>query len=362
MWLALLIALAQQSPQEGGCGLTLTDTDRIESSSRVEFDRSVLPDLVDASTLVCVGTVDQVVTVTFPTPVRTLDESGKEILATELKFGRIRIAQVMKGDPTARFAFHEVWNLGSSDQTSAWVERPCLFFLAPGVVAKSTQEAFAHASRSLGSSLILRSVFKGKGVVPIEGVGDERRVRVSGAPFEADDGAHSGTIRLSRLAPVIADLAEFAPENLTVHIWCERIDRRPGMRPSISTTFEARVLPSGRMRLATHLPGDEVTHSTIEPSRWAALQADLRTHLGGVDSGYNADRRYPIDRKLVVRIDGHVLTYKEIDEWHQRGLDAETQLVVERAMRSWKAVTDVVACPTYTDYRESDKRWLDGDR
>src|SRR6185295_12084196 len=89
-----------------------------------------LSDQVDASTLVCIGIVDQEFTVSIPGGIAAdatqLDSSRKK---SAFQFGRVRVERVLKGDPRTTVVFHEAWSTWTCDTTIAMHGKRALFFL-----------------------------------------------------------------------------------------------------------------------------------------------------------------------------------------------------------------------------------------
>src|SRR6188768_226223 len=87
----------------------------------------------DASSFICIGTVDEVITVQSPEGV-----AGGAIieLPETLEFARIRVERVIKGDPATKVLFHEAWSTWTCDTTGAHTGERSLFLLSAGAVSE----------------------------------------------------------------------------------------------------------------------------------------------------------------------------------------------------------------------------------
>src|SRR5436190_3863972 len=120
----------------------------------------------DASSFICIGTVDEVITVPSP---EGAAGGGIFELPKSLEFARIRVERVIKGDPATKVLFHEAWPTWMCDTTSAHTGERSLFLLSAGAVSELKPAQRALVESTLAAKLILRNVYSGDGIMPILG-------------------------------------------------------------------------------------------------------------------------------------------------------------------------------------------------
>ncbi len=316
-----------------------------------------LSDQVDASTLVCIGAVDEVLTVPFPDGIESSDREFESRREDEFRFARIRVERVLKGDPNTKVAFHEAWPTWICDTTSDETGKRALFLLGPGVIAGARAEDRQRVTRALGSDVVLRNVGSGDGIVPILRDGSHEYVQQWNWIDALRDPEHRKGSSLARVVAWIETSARFAPDVVAVHARC---NKPIPLGPEAADTFDLRILIDGRRRLARKLGEREwVVVDRIEPTRWDSLQRMLRdlvtrSELIGQDTpGWHA-------RSLSVQMDDHRLEFRQGWEETLSGFDRREQPGVIRSIRVWAALWSVLDCPTCTDHRAGDEQYLLG--
>lgn len=314
-----------------------------------------LSDQVDASTFVCIGTVDEVITVPFPNGIEAGGNGFESRASTELRFARVRVERVLKGDPSTRVVFHEAWSTWACDDTRDTPGERSLFLLGPGVIAAARVEDRIRAASALGSDLILRNVGSGDGIVPILRDGEREYVVRWGWPesLRGPDGAKGW--RLADVVAWIETSARFSPEAVTVHARCNEA-LPPG--PDRGATFDLRILPDGSRRLAKWLgEAETVVVDRIDPALWIQLQSTLRHEVGSDDRVIDQASSWPA-RRLTIRIDERRFEFSQGRDQNLNHADEALKPVLHRALRAWAALWDVLDCPTCTDHRAVDARVL----
>lgn len=314
-----------------------------------------LSEAVDWSTLVCIGTIERIETISPPEGWAGREDGEARLRSTPgvMTFGRIVVERVIKGDPTTKVAHHEAWRSWICDTTSAHVGERCLFFLGPGEVSRATQSGRDLVSASLGRGPILCNVGSGDGIVPITTPdAGEPFVRFHGAPAEyAVEGGekHGGVVRLSKVLEHVEQLTRFAPELVAVRATSRRSDDRTG--------FDYRILADGSTCFATGAT------STLRTSRlperdWSALKSALSLAIGPAPIELGAAEAYYPFRSLHVALPGARLAFTDDDSVIVSGM-GDAELARYRAtIDAWRLVHAAMDCADCVDHSARDAELL----
>jgi hypothetical protein len=302
----------------------------------------------DASSFICIGTVDRTASVPRPRGAADGDES-RELPAT-LEFARIRVERVIKGDPKTEFAYHEAWPTWLCDTTRAAVGKRALFLLGPGSVAGMTETERGTIEHALGTPLVLRNVFSGDGVIPIEGSGEREFVRLYPCPAGTELEGEPYACRWKPVLGYVETLARFAPEKLALH--AQRNDGTEG--------FDLRVLPDGRRRFARRAAGqvDSVVIDAFEAARWKELRMQLERIAGAEDAVVGESNLWAA-RTLRIRGERQHLELYVPFGYDARLFPEASRPALVRALEAWCVVRGALACDACADDREADRKLLE---
>ncbi len=308
---------------------------------------------VDAAAFVCIGTVDKVFAVSFPDGIDADGTKFESRWETSLRFARIRVERVLKGNPGTTVVFHEAWPTWMCDDTSDRTGERSLFLLGPGVIAKASGSDRNLAVDALGSELILRNVGSGDGIVPIQRDGSHEYVVQWGWPESLRDPDSGKGWSLTRVLSWIETAARFSPESCVVHACCNATFPVASGR---TESFDLRLLADGSRRLSKN-QGGFVVVDRVDPPSWNRLQLVLGGELVEAAQTIGDEPGMPA-RSLAIRVNDRTLAFRQARDQSLESFGEASLLGLQRALRAWAAVWDVLDCPTCTDHRADDERFM----
>jgi len=309
-----------------------------------------LSDAVDRSTFIAIGRVEYDRSVDLPKG--WIDDPPNAAPVT-MRFGRIAIERVMKGDPATLVVYHEDWSPAKA--TSHNMGQRCLLFLGPGVTSRATPAAREILTRTFGDTPIFSSVGTGQGIVRIFTPPDE----VECVEFVRAPDAYrvEGNKYLVRLQPVLDHIetqGRFALDRVAIHATSPTADTAP------RTAFDFRVLTGGTVRLETGSAGGELIRVTeLGPARWEELRSSIQKLLGLGSLSIGEPYIWQQFRRLRVALPGTELDFVDNGNVLELRMDDAALARYRLAVRTWALVREAIDCPECVDHRPADKEWLE---
>jgi len=316
-----------------------------------------LRDAVEAASFICIGTVDEVRSVTLP-PSELHAGPGQ---FTRLPFGRIVVERVLKGDAQTAIVFHEAWSTWKCDTTNSHRGQRAVFFLATGTSAAMPEDARAQITSHLGDHPILRNLGSGDGIVPFRIEGEEQTVSFEGAPNALRLAATRPDLPAAKGRRILADvfvdhvanLCRFDPATVAIHALA-LVPVRSGEK-----AFDLRVTSTGSARLAI---GDSVEESVrlfdLEPAAWSALRTGLVELMAAEPITFGAAAPFRPQRILKVSLDGRRLSFDEAGNLLGTRIDAAQRPSMRTSLRAWSLVRSAIDCAECVDHRALDASFL----
>ncbi len=319
------------------------------TTAPVEKSAIPLTAAVDASTFVCIGTVERVETLRLPAGWGEESIHSAPEIAT---FGRIRVERVLKGDPDTKTAWHETWKSWTCDMTTAHEGERCLFFLQPGAVSRANVEIRDAVARGLGVAPVYSNVGSGDGIVPILAREGVECVKFHVAPTAMQ---LEGVPYHQRLAPLIEHvetLARFAPNRVAIHATTRR-------DPPKWKAFDLRIRADGAVRLATGSGAGEVARvSQLDESNWRTLRTSITRTLGSAPISFGDPDTFNPYRSLRVALPGVALSFVDDDSVIVSGMEDDEFARYRATIDAWRLVRSAIDCPDCVDHSARDAELL----
>jgi hypothetical protein len=320
-----------------------------------------LSNAVDYSTLICIGTVERVETTAVP---HDWAETDSDLAPTQAPLGRIAIERVLKGDPSAKVAYHETWSSWVCGSTSAHAGERRVFFLHPGAVSRANSSVRDAATAALGTAPVLRIVGSGDGFALIQedksgpfvsfGHVPDALLSVPTGGFRDsfERAQQSSHIPLGRFAAYVETRSRFDRANLAVSARVTSPVQEGQLR------FDLRILPNGDARLALGNRNESEVRTFSLP-RWDALRAELFLAGASEDASFSrGDRDGVQQRELVIRLDGHTLQFDDYGGLSAAPVDPARRAAATHRLRAWSLLRGAIECPECVDHRSQDSDWL----
>jgi hypothetical protein len=314
------------------------------AASPVEKGYSSLADTLDASTFVCIGRVTEIIEVRSTGSIKGDLNPGRSVLP----FARVAVERVLRGDARTSVVYHEAWGTWMCDTTEAEVGQRALFVLEPGSIAGASEVLRATVHDALGGVPVLRNVGSGDGILTITSTDGVEYVSAFGAP-KALWSAQLRKYEFERVLRYCEELLCFSLESVSVHALAWE-----------KSSFDLRILPDGRARLATQLgPDERVSAFRLDPHIWTDLRRDLESATAGRMRSVGTPGLHASVRRLALRFETGGLTLTEPAEGLRAG-SQEDRLALQDALRAWSRVRAVIDCPDCADHSERDRALLQG--
>lgn len=310
---------------------------------------SALYERVDQATLICIGSVQDLVEVAAP-PGEWRNSQG----AQRLSFARVAVERVLKGPADTGVIHHEAWGTWPCDTTRAQLGERALLLLSHNTQLARAPDSFRdEVMLALGADEVLRNVGSGDGILRIRE--EQGAVLVSSAGMPNSLRANRYDAKLADVLHYVEQLVRFSPERVTVR--AARGWSMPSSRPS--STFDLRILDDGSCRFATSLrSSEEVRTFQLEAREWDLLRSALE--LPGMRGDQIVgDPKVWKTRQLVMRLSAGTLTFVESREWNPQALSDAERPLFRHAMRSWAAILGAFDCPEDAGERERDGPWIE---
>ncbi len=321
------------------------------SASPVRKGYSALANRLDASTFVCIGRVTEIIEVRSAAPVEGEFNPGRSVLP----FARVAVERVLRGDARTSVVYHEAWGTWMCDTTQAEVGQRALFLLGPGSIARASEALRATVDDALGGVPVLRNVGSGDGILTITSTDGVEYVRASGAPNTLLSAQLRSKCEFERVLRYCEELLCFSLDSVSVHA------RSGGTWLAWEkSSFDLRILPDGRARLATQLgPDERVSEFRLDPHIWADLRRDLESATAGQVRSVSTPGLHASVRRLALRFETGGLTLTEPAQGLPAGTE-EDRFALQDALRAWSRVRAIIDCPDCADHSERDRALLQG--